>query len=104
MPLATVVVPPLTFLRKMPALSKRLAPELRENAAEFCTSNRAADRFVMTAPARKIAPEPVQVAVPAFSSVRELRLRVPLLLIRRTAPGTMSVRPEPLMIPPVQFN
>src|ERR1041385_5981795 len=48
-------------------------------------------------------PAPAQSAVPPFSKVRLVN-DTPLALARvRAAPGTMTVRPLPLIVPPVQF-
>src|SRR5437016_3148453 len=104
MPEAKVVVPPLTDLRKVPALSKRLAPEFRVNEAEFCTSNNAPGRLVITPVVNRMLCEPVQVAVPPFSRVRAPKVTLLLLSILRTAPEGMTVRPPPLIVPPVQFS
>src|SRR6516164_3845135 len=70
-PLAKVVVPVLTDLRKVPALSNRLAPKLEFRFLSFCTWNNAPGRLVMTAPKfRARLPAPDQASVPPFSSVR----------------------------------
>src|SRR5678816_4006724 len=104
MPPLMVKVPLLSDLRKVPALSKRFAPELSAKEGAFCTSNNAPGRFVMTELAKNMACELVQTVEPAFSSVRPLNDSELALLMLRTAPTGMKVRPGPFIVPAVQLN
>src|SRR5580658_8182864 len=98
-----VVVPMLTVLRNVPALSNRGAPPPKKMGEEFCGLNNAPTRLVTTAALRVIPPAPVQTVVPALSKVRVVIARKDGLAIVSAAPDEIAVRPVPLMEPPVQF-
>src|ERR1700677_3401849 len=97
-----VVVPILTDLRNVPALSKRGAPPPKKIGLAFCALNNAPARLVITAAFKLMFPAPVQTVVPALSKVRVVIVRKDGLAIVSVAPGAMTVRPVPLIEPPVQ--
>src|ERR1700677_44747 len=97
-----VVVPMLTDLRNVPALSKRGAPPPKEIGAAFCALNNAPARLVITAAFKLMFAAPVQTVVPALSKVRVVIVRKDGLAMVSVAPGEITVRPVPLIAPPVQ--
>src|SRR5438093_16122 len=97
-----LMVPELTALRKVPALSKRLTPELKENEEALRASNSAPGPLVITAEPKAIVPAPVHSIVPWFSRVRVVNDTVPALLRVAVVPAGIRVRPLPLMAPPDQ--
>src|SRR5687767_11846159 len=100
-----MLVVPADVLRKVPALSSRLAPAPVGGviAPADRTSKSAPARFVMTALEMKKLPAPVQRIVPPFSSVRPPLNVIDVLSMVSMAPGAMIVRPLPLIIPRVQM-
>src|SRR5688572_20156360 len=96
--LLIVVVPP-TVLRNVPALSKRLTPPLNASGAAFWAWNNAPARFVITALFRYTLPAPVHNTVPPFSNTRVVKLTLLAGLSVSVAPGAITVRPLPLIVP-----
>src|SRR5438132_12711937 len=94
------VVPVLTDLRNVPALSTRLTPEARTKEARFSTSNNAPGRLVMMALVKTRFQGPVHVAIPPFWRVLVVMVKLPLLLMSSAAADGIRVRPVPLIVPP----
>src|ERR1041385_1332436 len=96
------LVPGSSVFLKVPTLSKRYGELKLMNEPAPCCSKSAPAQLVNTALLKTKLPAPVHRVVPPFSKVR-LRLTLLGLLILSVAPGGMTVRPLPVILPAVQF-
>src|ERR1043166_3672918 len=98
-----VVMPALMDLRNVPALSNRGLPPLGISVAAFWAWNKAPARLVMTPLFIRMLPPRFHSTAPPFSSVRVFRETPPGKAAFSITPGGITVRPLPVMLPPVQF-